>query len=91
MVPTQNFDNIYFAMLTIFKVLTCDNWNDDMDASINATKQHAASLFFIAVIVMGSYIVLNLFLAILLENFGTPDDDEDEEGELEDGTAGTPK
>jgi hypothetical protein len=41
----------------------------------------AASLFFILVIVVGQYMVLNLFLAVLLSNF---DDDDEEEEEEED-------
>lgn len=37
---------------------------------MNATKP-AAFLWFVAIIVLGNYILLNLFLAILLENFST--------------------
>lgn len=79
-VSPGNFDNIYSSMLVVFKVLTLDNWNDNMDDGMNATKQDFASLFFVAIIVLGSYIVLNLFLAILLENFGNTDEEEDGAG-----------
>lgn len=51
--------------------------NDVMYNGIRA-QGPAASLFFILVIVVGQYMVLNLFLAVLLSNF---DDDDEVEGE----------
>ena len=42
-----------------------------------------ACLYFILLVVVGNYIILNLFLAILLDNFGGADDDDEEEEEEE--------
>ena len=40
-------------------------------------------MYFILLVVVGNYIILNLFLAILLDNFGGGDDEEEEEEEEE--------
>ncbi len=60
--------------------------NDVMYNGIRA-QGPAASLFFILVIVVGQYMVLNLFLAVLLSNFDDGDEEE-EEGEGKAGSGG---
>ena len=50
-----------------------------MYSGMNATGPTAA-LYFVVVVIMGSYLIMNLFLAILLQGF-SDDDDEAEEGE----------
>lgn len=75
---TSNFDNIGWALLTIFQILTTENWNNVLYDGIRSTGPHAA-LFFIAVVVLGHYIVLNLFLAILLDNFGNENESKQQE------------
>jgi len=77
--PRHNFDDIYWSVITIFQILTGENWNEVMYDGIRATTW-AASLYFLLLVIVGNYIILNLFLAILLDNFGGADDeDEDEE------------
>eukprot|EP00959_Pyramimonas_sp_CCMP1952_P196306 4104054-Pyramimonas_sp.AAC.1 len=44
---------------------------------IRATSD-IASLYFLFLVVIGNYIILNLFLAILLDNFGGGNDDDDD-------------
>eukprot|EP00878_Enallax_costatus_P022732 GHUV01024136.1.p1 GENE.GHUV01024136.1~~GHUV01024136.1.p1 ORF type:complete len:288 (+),score=71.07 GHUV01024136.1:685-1548(+) len=70
-VPDSRFDNIGWAALTVFQIVTTENWNNVLYSGMSATNP-AMSLWFIAAIVLGNYILLNLFLAILLENFSTP-------------------
>jgi hypothetical protein len=74
----SNFDNIGWALLTIFQMLTTENWNNVLYDGVRSTGPHAA-LFFIAVVVLGHYVVLNLFLAILLDNFGSDDESKQQE------------
>ena len=40
-------------------------------------------IYFIVLVVLGNYIILNLFLAILLDNFAAGDNEEGEKGEEE--------
>lgn len=75
-----NFDNIYWAMLSIFQVVTLEDWEVIMFDAMKATNPFA-SLYFVGVVVIGVYIFLALFLAILLDNFGRMDDDEVEKEE----------
>jgi hypothetical protein len=49
--------------------MTAENWNNVLYNVMVAT-QPIAALWCIAAFVIGNYILLNLFLAVLLENFG---------------------
>lgn len=68
--PDSRFDNIGWALLTTFQLVTAENWNNVMYSGMAATSP-AAALWFIATIIIGNYVLLNLFLAVLLENFGS--------------------
>lgn len=67
--PDSRFDNIGWAVVSVFQTISTENWNNIAYNAMSATSP-AAFLWFIAIIVLGNYILLNLFLAILLENFG---------------------
>jgi len=81
-VPRHNFDDIFWSVVTIFQILTGENWNSVMYDGIRGTSE-LASLYFILLVVIGNYIILNLFLAILLDNFGGGNDDDEEIEEAE--------
>jgi Ion transport protein len=70
-----NFNNFFSGFIVVFTVLTGENWDDTM-FQFTRRKGYISILFFVSLIIIGVMIFLNLFLAILLENF---DDDEDEE------------
>ena len=76
--PRHNFDDVYWSIITIFQVLTGENWNEVMYDGMYATSD-ALALYFLLLFSIGNYIILNLFLAILLDNFAADDDDEDED------------
>uniref|UniRef100_A0A7S1GW80 EF-hand domain-containing protein n=1 Tax=Hemiselmis andersenii TaxID=464988 RepID=A0A7S1GW80_HEMAN len=67
-VPRMNFDNIVNAAITTFQVLTVANWNDDMYDTVASTDPGAA-LYFYTIIVVGNWMLLNLFIAILIQGF----------------------
>ncbi|KAG2493814.1 hypothetical protein HYH03_008033 [Edaphochlamys debaryana] len=67
-VSTSTFDNFGWSLLTTFQLVTGENWNTVMYDGMRGVGP-AAALYFIFVIVVGNYVVLNLFIAILLENF----------------------
>jgi hypothetical protein len=86
-VPVGNFDSIGWSMLTVFTLFTGENWNEVLYDGMRAAGPWSkfAALFFVVVIVVGQQMVLNLFLAVLLNKF---DDKEErsaqrEEQELE--------
>lgn len=60
------FNGMFNSMLTMFVLLSGENWND-----INNTLYNAhgipALLFCISAVVIGNLVLLNMFLAILLK------------------------
>ena len=69
-IERSNFDDLASAFITIFQILTGEDWNNVMYNGIRAQGWPAAA-FFVGIVVIGNLIVLNLFLAILLGNFDT--------------------
>lgn len=67
--PNANFNYFLEAFTTVFIVLTGDSWSEFYFNHYRATNATAATLFFISLIILGQKVILNLFLAILLENF----------------------
>jgi len=61
-----------------------ENWIsvlfDSMRGEIN---KYIVSIYFVAWIFLGNFILLNLFLAILLDSFLLEEDDEDGDGTLQ--------
>merc|ERR1719174_3426861 len=77
-VPRANFDTLLWAMVTVFQVLSGENWNTVMyDVYISVGS--GAFLYFILLVVVGQLIFLNLFLAILMDNFAEAKESVEEE------------
>jgi hypothetical protein len=72
--PRWHFDEFQHAFLTVFQVMTCDNWPWIMWDTFNAFGSFAFVLFPV-IIILGNFVALNLFLAILLANFTEADTD----------------
>ena len=69
------FDTTMRSIITVFIILTGEEWNTIMNQAISHTGNVAGTaIFFIVVILLGNYIILNLFLAILLRYMGTSDE-----------------
>lgn len=64
-----HFDDIFTSMMSVFRVLTFDNWTDMLFSSMESTAP-AIALYYVALIFIGDYYLLSLFLSILLSNFG---------------------
>lgn len=75
-VPRYNFDYFGPAMITCLIVIT-GGWYDSTVNAIGVTGR-AAVMYFIVMIVTGCYVILNLFVAILLDSFALS-----EEGDME--------
>jgi len=74
-IPRSNFDDLGNAMIVVFQVLSGENWNTVMYDSIRAAGLGTGAAYFIAMIMLGSMIVLELFVAILLGGFGEEEED----------------
>jgi Na+-transporting methylmalonyl-CoA/oxaloacetate decarboxylase gamma subunit len=66
--PRTNFDNLGWAIITIFQVLLGEGWNEIMYRTMRSVNKFWA-VYYIVLVIFGNIIMLNLFLAILLGNF----------------------
>jgi hypothetical protein len=66
--PRLNFDRVGQAALTVFVIMIGENWNSVMYDHMRSAGS-ASCIYFIALVIFGNIIMLNLFLAILLGNF----------------------
>lgn len=66
--PRANFDSFFAAFLSVFQVMTVENWHVVMYNGIRAVGP-AASIYFVSWVFLGNFVLLNLFLAILLDSF----------------------
>mmetsp|Transcript_49010 Transcript_49010/g.109896 ORF Transcript_49010/g.109896 Transcript_49010/m.109896 type:complete len:1733 (-) Transcript_49010:26-5224(-) len=67
-VPRANFDTFLWAFVTIFQVMSGENWNTIMYAGMRATGWWAV-FFFALLILFGQTLFLSLFLTILMSKF----------------------
>ncbi|XP_032322744.1 voltage-dependent L-type calcium channel subunit alpha-1S isoform X1 [Camelus ferus] len=72
-VRRSNFDNFPQALISVFQVLTGEDWNSVMYNGILAYGGPTypgvlVSIYFIILFVCGNYILLNVFLAIAVDN-----------------------
>ncbi|XP_069561814.1 voltage-dependent N-type calcium channel subunit alpha-1B isoform X3 [Brachyistius frenatus] len=86
--PTTNFDTFPAAILTVFQILTGEDWNAVMYHGIESQggvrRGMFSSIYFIVLTLFGNYTLLNVFLAIAVDNLAnaqelTKDEEEQEE------------
>ena len=65
---SNNFSTLWSAALTVFVVLTGDGWTSIMKAAMRTTTP-AAAMYFVSLFWLGSYVFMNLFIAILIDTF----------------------
>uniref|UniRef100_A0A671Q2Z4 Calcium channel, voltage-dependent, R type, alpha 1E subunit a n=1 Tax=Sinocyclocheilus anshuiensis TaxID=1608454 RepID=A0A671Q2Z4_9TELE len=85
--PT-NFDTFPAAIMTVFQILTGEDWNEVMYNGIRSQggvkSGMWSSVYFIVLTLFGNYTLLNVFLAIAVDNLAnaqelTKDQEEEEE------------
>eukprot|EP01036_Dinobryon_divergens_P025037 gene25037-33549_t len=72
--PRSSFDSFTLAFLTIFQIITIDNWSTVMFDCGRAIGP-AGVILPVVVFVLGTFFITNLFLAMLVNNFLEGDDD----------------
>ncbi|MGH0140174.1 UNVERIFIED_CONTAM: hypothetical protein FKN15_070501 [Acipenser sinensis] len=55
-----NFDNFFFAMLTVFQCITMEGWTDVLYWMNDAMGYELPWVYFVSLVVFGSFFVLNL-------------------------------
>nr|XP_005989524.1 PREDICTED: voltage-dependent L-type calcium channel subunit alpha-1C [Latimeria chalumnae] len=64
-----NFDNFAFAMLTVFQCITMEGWTDVLYWVNDAIGSGWPWIYFVTLIIIGSFFVLNLVLGVLSGEF----------------------
>ncbi|XP_034719594.1 voltage-dependent L-type calcium channel subunit alpha-1C isoform X2 [Etheostoma cragini] len=64
-----NFDNFAFAMLTVFQCITMEGWTDVLYWVNDAVGYMWPWMYFVTLIIIGSFFVLNLVLGVLSGEF----------------------
>ncbi|KAI9485907.1 MAG: Ion transport protein-domain-containing protein [Benjaminiella poitrasii] len=70
--PSMRFDNSYQAFLALFQIMTGENWTDILYDAMHSQKSSSvsyAAIFMIFLYFTVHYMVLNLFIAVIMENF----------------------
>jgi hypothetical protein len=72
-----NYDSFLSAFITSFIMLTTENWNSIMFYAFSGTTPQALiAVYFVSCIFIGNWMLLNLFLAILLDSFSQVEEED---------------
>lgn len=78
-IPRWNFSDFGHSFMVIFRIL-CGKWIEPLWWTMRATNP-AAIFFILPAFIIGNFVILNLFLALLLNSFSGGGDDEAEDEE----------
>ena len=67
--PDSNFNTPLEALLSVFIVLANDGWTKIYFDHARSSDYVGATLFFLSILFIGQFVLLNLFIATLIENF----------------------
>ncbi|XP_030062440.1 voltage-dependent R-type calcium channel subunit alpha-1E [Microcaecilia unicolor] len=85
--PSANFDTFPAAIMTVFQILTGEDWNEVMYNGIRSQGGVStgmwSSVYFIILTLFGNYTLLNVFLAIAVDNLANAQELTKEEQEEE--------
>lgn len=63
--PRFHFDNLYWAIVSVFMVLGVFDWNEILFSAIRSVG-YASIVYFFTLIVLASYLVVNLFVSVII-------------------------
>ncbi|XP_032207081.1 sodium channel protein type 11 subunit alpha isoform X3 [Mustela erminea] len=72
--------DFYHSFLVVFRIL-CGEWIENMWECMQATNQTLCVVVFLLIMVIGKLVVLNLFIALLLNSFSNEERDGNLDGE----------
>jgi voltage-gated sodium channel len=62
----ERFGNIGRSLLTLFQILTLEGWNDVLDTEMELTSW--AWVYFVSFVLIGTFVVLNVVIAIIVNS-----------------------
>lgn len=62
----QHWGNVGIALLSLFRIATLEDWTDLMYIGMEVSP--VAWIFFVSFVVIGTFVVINLFIAIIINN-----------------------
>jgi hypothetical protein len=74
----QNFDNIFQALSTLFQVSSTEGWIDIMNKGVDSVgidlqpkknQNQYWSIYFMFFIILGCFLVLDLFVGVVVSTF----------------------
>merc|ERR1712142_476179 len=77
--PRSNFDSFWRAFVTVFQIMTGEDWNACMYYGIkswggfNKAEAVVPIIYYVSQVVIGNFILLNVFLAIAVDNLADAD------------------
>lgn len=83
--PRDNFNNVGYAITTVFIAIIGEDWNWTMYQWVRAysvgstVSYYIAIFFFLLLMIFGNIVLFSLFTAVLLSAFEEKDEDEEEE------------
>jgi len=63
-----DFGSIGVAMLTLFRIVTLDDWGNIFERATTIAPTFKVAIYFVSFIVFGTMIILNLFIGIILNS-----------------------
>jgi len=62
----QHWGTLGLSLLTLFRIVTLEDWTDVMYTAMEA--QPYAWIYFVSFVVIGTFVIINLFIAVVLNN-----------------------
>jgi voltage-gated sodium channel len=62
----EHWRNLGISLLTLFRIVTLEDWTDVMYAAME--MHHLSWIYFVSFVVMGTFVIINLFIAVVLNN-----------------------
>ncbi|THD25480.1 Voltage-dependent calcium channel type D subunit alpha-1 [Fasciola hepatica] len=85
--PRSNFDSFYQSLITVFQILTSEDWNEAMYNGIRSYSKSTVGimvcLYYVILFICGNYILLNVFLAIAVDNLADTGSSEEKKDDSE--------
>lgn len=74
---TYSFDNILLSIMNIFQIITLEGWTDMMYIVRDGERSKVFDAFFVSCVVFGSFVILNLMIAVQASYLDKAFDEED--------------
>jgi voltage-gated sodium channel len=62
----EHWGNLGAALLTLFQMVTLEGWIDVMDTAMEALPW--SWIYFVTFVLIGTFVMLNLFIAVVINN-----------------------